>query len=112
MYAERPRRTTGAGCHYFPFHFCAGITQLRRSSMKEVNGMDGSVLSFDSLDSYLEEFRERGTALVPPNLIFSAEELEHLNAIQSCIQEERVSNGDAGDTHDIYVRRIMTDKPG
>jgi len=80
--------------------------------MKEVNGMDGSVLSFDSLDSYLEEFRERGTALVPPNLIFSAEELEHLNAIQSCIQEERVSNGDAGDTHDIYVRRIMTDKPG
>jgi len=78
----------------------------------EVNGMDGRTVTLDSLDIYVEEFRKCGTALVPPDLIFSADELEHLNAIQSRIPEEKVSNGDAGDTHDIYVRRIMTDKPG
>ena len=77
--------------------------------MEAVSEIGRSVPTFDS---YLEEYWDCGTVLVPPDLIFSADEVEQLNDLQSRLPEEKVSNGDAGDTHDIYVRRIMTDKPG
>ena len=61
---------------------------------------------------YAIELRRKGSVLLPHNLLFTIQELENINVIQSLLSEEKVENGDAGDTHDIYVRRIMTDKAG
>jgi len=61
---------------------------------------------------FTSELRIHGSVLLPPNLVFSTEELERLDRLQSFIPEEMVNNGDAGDKHNIYVRRIITDKPG
>ena len=68
--------------------------------------------AMDSYSSYIPELKSNGSVLLPPNLIFSAEEVERLDAIQSSIPEEKVSNGDADDNHDIYIRRIVTDNAG
>ena len=66
----------------------------------------------DRYGRYAAELKRCGSALVPPNVIFSAEEVQRIEDIQASIPEEKVSDGDAGDTHDIFVRRIVTDKAG
>jgi len=61
---------------------------------------------------FATELKIHGSILLPPNLVFSSEEIKYLDELQSFIPEETVSDGDSGDIHDIYVRRIMTDRPG
>jgi len=61
--------------------------------------------------TFAMELKIHGSVLLPPDLVFSAEELEQLDEFQSLIPEEMVSSGDS-DGGEIYVRRIITDKPG
>ncbi|RKH44628.1 2OG-Fe(II) oxygenase [Corallococcus sp. AB050B] len=77
---------------------------MNASSSSEVAGMDWAF--------YARELKNTGSAMLPAYMVFSEQELEQLDSIQSRIPEEAVVRGDAGDTHDIYVRRIMTDKAG
>src|SRR5688572_24847044 len=53
----------------------------------------------------------RGAAVVPVSRLFSADDVRALDELQSRFMEERVSSGD-DDERSIYVRRIVTDKPG
>ncbi|WP_323118293.1 2OG-Fe(II) oxygenase [Burkholderia alba] len=61
---------------------------------------------------YAAQLREVGTVMLPAYVAFDAHELERIDALQARIPEEAVTAGDAGDTHDIYVRRIMLDRAG
>ncbi|MEG0192549.1 MAG: hypothetical protein RR831_13840 [Stenotrophomonas sp.] len=61
---------------------------------------------------YAEELQRTGSTLIPAGLVFTEEEITRLEGLQAQIPEEAVTNGDAGDTHDIYVRRIMLDLAG
>src|SRR5262249_51194418 len=58
------------------------------------------------------QLQNTGSTLLPPGLVFSSEELQKLDFLQSCIPEERISNGDTDENDHIYVRRMVTDKPG
>src|SRR5256885_884552 len=55
---------------------------------------------------------KRHTVVFPPTVLFSSGELHKLDALQHAVPEERVTSGDAGDTHDVYVRRIVIDEAG
>ena len=50
--------------------------------------------------------------MIPPGVIFDDEELDTLNRLQERLPEELVTLGDAGEPNDLYVRRMMIDKPG
>jgi hypothetical protein len=63
-------------------------------------------------DEYAAVLRLRGTVMLPRNIVFTGDEVCLLDAILTRIPEERIVDGDAGDSHDIYVRRIVTDWPG
>lgn len=65
-----------------------------------------------SLRRYAAVLREEGTVVLPPGSVFSHPELERIYELQSHFEEERVSGGDPGDEHDIFVRRILTDRVG
>jgi hypothetical protein len=64
-----------------------------------------------SLATYGRALRSTGTVLIPADTIFSAEELDLIDAVQAAIPEETVSSGD-DDAHNIYIRRLVTDKVG
>jgi hypothetical protein len=57
--------------------------------------------------SYAEELRRTGVVVLPPFLMFNAEELDQINVLQSSIQEEKVIRN-----HDVYVRRVLIDRKG
>lgn len=61
---------------------------------------------------FAEELERTGSTLIPAGLVFTDEEIIRLEGLQAQIPEETVTNGDAGDKHDIYVRRIMVDRAG
>lgn len=66
----------------------------------------------EMLSKYVQELEQTGSTLIPKGVVFADEELEELDRLQSLLPEEAVTNGDAGDTHDIYVKRIMIDRAG
>lgn len=68
--------------------------------------------NYDNLVRYAAELHDTGSTLIPNGVIFDQEEIELLESLQARMPEEVVTNGDAGDTHDIHVRRIMVDKAG
>lgn len=55
---------------------------------------------------------ETGTAMFPAEIVFSPEELEYIDAVQSRLPEEKVLIGDAGEPNLLHVRRIMVDLAG
>jgi hypothetical protein len=57
--------------------------------------------------SYAEELRQTGVVVLPPFLMFNAEELDQINELQSQIEEQKVIQD-----HDVYVRRVLTDEEG
>jgi len=74
-----------------------------------------NVVESNALDVYLpyaDELEQTGSTLIPAGLVFTEDEVIRLEGLQAQIAEETVTNGDAGDTHDIYVRRIMVDRAG
>lgn len=68
--------------------------------------------AFASAAAYRAELDNAGTVMVPAEVIFSADEIEQLDALQNLIPGELVTLGDAGEPNDLYVRRMMVDKPG
>ncbi|AVJ23472.1 MULTISPECIES: 2OG-Fe(II) oxygenase [Pseudomonas] len=66
----------------------------------------------DIYSQYAEELQSTGSTLIPAGIVFSGEEITRLAGLQAQIPEETVTNGDAGDKHAIYVRRIMVDRAG
>lgn len=66
----------------------------------------------DDLARYAEELHATGSTLIPNGVIFGQGEIELLQNLQAQMPEEVVTSGDAGDTHDIHVKRIMVDKAG
>jgi len=70
------------------------------------------VLEASQLSRYADELKTTGSTLIPMGVVFDASTLKELERLQSLLPEEAVTQGDAGDTHDIYVRRIMVDRQG
>ncbi|AWT15873.1 MULTISPECIES: 2OG-Fe(II) oxygenase family protein [Stenotrophomonas] len=70
------------------------------------------VLEASRLSRYADELKTTGSTLIPMGVVFDASTLKELERLQSLLPEEAVTQGDAGDTHDIYVRRIMVDRQG
>ena len=79
-------------------------------SMPNLSGPSGE--AFASAGAYRAELDHKGTVMVPAEVIFSAAEIDQLDALQGLISEELVTLGDAGEPNDLYVRRMMVDKPG
>lgn len=65
-----------------------------------------------TLSRYTRELEMTGSTLIPMGVVFDARTLQELERLQSLLPEEAVTQGDAGDTHDIHVRRIMIDRQG
>jgi len=71
-----------------------------------------SLLIEEALAKYRGELRDKGTVLVSPGVLFTQDDLAEINQLQSDIPEEVVLQGDAGDSHNLFVRRLRTDHPG
>jgi len=65
-----------------------------------------------SIEPYARTLRETGSVLIPGDIFFTAEEVRQLEQLQARLPEETVIDGDAGDKHSIYVRRILLDRAG
>jgi len=65
-----------------------------------------------TLESYAQALRETGSVLIPSDIFFTASEVRQLEQLQAQLPEETVTDGDAGDQHSIYVRRILLDRAG
>ena len=65
-----------------------------------------------TLQPYARTLRETGSVLIPHGIFFTAEEVRELEQLQAQLPEETVTDGDAGDKHSIYVRRILLDRAG
>ncbi|AOJ71020.1 MULTISPECIES: 2OG-Fe(II) oxygenase [Burkholderia] len=78
--------------------------------------MDTAELHFRNneggMADYVTQLRDVGTVMLPAYVAFDAHELTRIDQLQAQMPEESVTAGDAGDTHDIYVRRIMLDRAG
>jgi hypothetical protein len=73
---------------------------------------ESDLLGRDELAKYCLELRDRGTILIAPGKLFSADELAKLDRLESKIPEEAIRKGDADDDHNIFVKRIRVDHPG
>lgn len=65
-----------------------------------------------TFEHHAAELRNTGAVVLPAYSVFSAEEIDRLDTLQSQLPEEKVTHGDAGDIHDVFCRRIQTDGPG
>ncbi|MCA6108007.1 2OG-Fe(II) oxygenase [Bradyrhizobium cenepequi] len=70
------------------------------------------LLSEDALAKYRSELSDKGTVLVAPETLFTKDELARIDQLQSDIPEEEVQKGDAGDSHNVFVKRVRLDHPG
>lgn len=58
------------------------------------------------------ELRDTGTTLLAHGAMLDDADIERLDRLQRLLDEERVSSGDVGDDHDMFVRRVLTDWSG
>ena len=65
-----------------------------------------------TLEPYARTLRETGSVRIPNGVFFTAEEVRQLEQLHAQLPEETVTDGDAGDKHSIYVRRILLDGAG
>ncbi|MCA1455104.1 2OG-Fe(II) oxygenase [Bradyrhizobium sp. BRP22] len=70
------------------------------------------LLSEEAIAKYRSELWNKGTVLVAPETLFTKDELARIEELQSGIPEEVVREGDAGDSHDVFVKRLRLDHPG
>ncbi|KRR29853.1 2OG-Fe(II) oxygenase family protein [Bradyrhizobium retamae] len=70
------------------------------------------LLSEDALAKYRSELADKGTVLIAPETLFTKDELTRIDQLQSDIPEEEVRKGDAGDSHNVFVRRVRLDHAG
>ncbi|WP_245287020.1 2OG-Fe(II) oxygenase [Bradyrhizobium sp. Tv2a-2] len=50
--------------------------------------------------------------MLPPQTMFTPDELARIDLLESDIPEEEVRKGDAGDSHDVLVKRVRVAHPG
>ncbi|KRR24299.1 hypothetical protein CQ14_35805 [Bradyrhizobium lablabi] len=70
------------------------------------------LLSEDAIAKYGAELADRGTVLIAPDTLFTKDELTRIDQLQSDIPEEQVRKGDAGDCHNVFVKRVRLDHAG
>ncbi len=70
------------------------------------------LFSEEAIAKYRSELRNKGTVLVAPETLFTKDELARIEELQSDIPEEAVREGDAGDSHNVFVKRLRLDHPG
>ncbi|MGY3622215.1 2OG-Fe(II) oxygenase [Bradyrhizobium sp. USDA 10063] len=68
--------------------------------------------SEEALANYRAELRDKGTVLLPPETLFTLDELARIDELQSDIPEEEVREGDADDSHNVFVKRLRASRPG
>ncbi|SFJ85994.1 2OG-Fe(II) oxygenase [Bradyrhizobium sp. Gha] len=70
------------------------------------------LLSEEVLTKYRVELLVKGTVVIAPQILFTQEDLIKIDQLQSEIPEEEVREGDAGDLHSVFVKRVRVDPPG
>ncbi|MBB4380305.1 2OG-Fe(II) oxygenase [Bradyrhizobium sp. SBR1B] len=70
------------------------------------------LLSEEVLTKYRIELLVKGTVVIAPQILFTQEELIKIDRLQAELQEEEVREGDAGDFHSVFVKRVRLDPPG
>ncbi|RXH36673.1 hypothetical protein XH99_06905 [Bradyrhizobium nanningense] len=71
-----------------------------------------SLLSEEVLTKYRIELLVKGTVVIAPQVLFTQEDLIKIDQLQAEIPEEEVREGDAGDLHSVFVKRVRVDPPG
>ncbi|MHC2332231.1 2OG-Fe(II) oxygenase [Bradyrhizobium sp. USDA 4454] len=70
------------------------------------------LLSEEALTKFRVELLVKGTIVIGPQTLFTLDELASINQLQAEIPEEEVRLGDAGDSHNVFVKRVRVDPPG
>ncbi|MGF6312708.1 hypothetical protein ABIB82_006652 [Bradyrhizobium sp. i1.8.4] len=70
------------------------------------------LLSEEALTRYRIELLVKGTVVVGPQTLFTHDDLTRIDQLQAEIPEEEVRQGDAGDSHNVFVKRVRVDPPG
>ncbi|WP_229179190.1 MULTISPECIES: 2OG-Fe(II) oxygenase [Bradyrhizobium] len=70
------------------------------------------LLSEEALTKYRIELLVKGTVVIGPQILFTPDDLARIDQLQAEIPEEEVREGDAGDSHNVYVKRVRVDPPG
>ncbi|WP_407185206.1 2OG-Fe(II) oxygenase [Bradyrhizobium centrosematis] len=70
------------------------------------------LLSEEVLTKYRIELLVKGTVVIAPQILFTQEDLTKIDRLQAEIPEEDVREGDAGDVHSVFVKRVRLDPPG
>jgi len=65
-----------------------------------------------TLSQYADELKTTGSVLIPANVLFDDDEIASFLRWLEDIPEERIRDGDAGDEHDVFVKRLMLDGVG
>ncbi|WP_342710120.1 2OG-Fe(II) oxygenase [Bradyrhizobium sp. B124] len=78
---------------------------------RAVNDRSG-LLSEEALTKYRIELLVKGTVVIGPQTLFTQDDLARIDQLQTEIPEEQVREGDAGDSHNVFVKRVRVDPPG
>ncbi|OPY94309.1 hypothetical protein A5906_14335 [Bradyrhizobium sacchari] len=70
------------------------------------------LLSEEVLTKYRIELLVKGTVVIDPQILFTQDDLAKIDQLQAQIPEEQVREGDAGDLHSVFVKRVRVDPPG
>ncbi|WFU31191.1 2OG-Fe(II) oxygenase [Bradyrhizobium brasilense] len=70
------------------------------------------LLSEEALTKYRIELLVKGTVVIAPQTLFTQDDLARIDQLQMEIPEEEVRVGDAGDSHNVFVKRVRVDPPG
>ncbi|MDA9490976.1 hypothetical protein CO683_13110 [Bradyrhizobium ottawaense] len=70
------------------------------------------LLSEEALTKYRIELLVKGTVVIGPQILFTQDDLARIDQLQAEIPEEEVREGDAGDSHHVFVKRVRVDPPG
>ncbi|RXH38193.1 hypothetical protein XH94_23270 [Bradyrhizobium zhanjiangense] len=70
------------------------------------------LLSEEALTKYRIELLVKGTVVIDPQILFTQADLAKIDQLQAEIPEEEVREGDAGDSHNVFVKRVRVDPPG
>jgi Rps23 Pro-64 3,4-dihydroxylase Tpa1-like proline 4-hydroxylase len=63
-------------------------------------------------DAVRRDLDANGCVMLPPESVFSAQQLVEMEELCRALPEEVITLGDAGEPNNLYVGRFMVDKPG
>ncbi|SFN84272.1 2OG-Fe(II) oxygenase superfamily protein [Bradyrhizobium sp. Rc3b] len=80
--------------------------------MARATNYKSRLLSEEALTKYRIELLVKGTVVIGPQILFTQDDLAKIDQLQAEIREEEVREGDAGDSHNVFVKRVRLDPPG